>query len=119
VSRQGIYWDAGRHPLAVPLATDLSGISSGGVLAGIARDTAARWATPSSQPALLPYRSSYCPDPVADFCESWTSNISPNGKYIVGGEHAFDNTPVDGILWVNGVVASNYTGPNLDGAFVT
>jgi len=121
---KGIYWDASKHPFAVAQSGELHGISDSGVIAGqLGRSTgstAAYWASPSSQPVLLPYPTQIdcAVDPEKD-CYSWTSAISPNGKYIVGASSRGDYHSDMGILWANGTQVANYSDWDVIGSRVT
>jgi len=120
-SAQGIYWDASLHPTAVAQSTELSGLSDAGAMVGsigdprLLSDTAAQWANPNSQPALMPYPSAlFCSDPIAGECYSWGGPISPNGKYAIEYASQHDNHAPWTSLFVNGTVASNFGNWNLN-----
>jgi len=121
---QGIYWDISKHPTAVPKAGALAGISDSNILVGLVGQsdggTAAYWTSPTSQPTLLPYPSQIdCSVPAANNCYSWTTAISPNGKYITGGANLLDVHSSYGLMWINGVQASNYGGYEVNASQVT
>jgi probable HAF family extracellular repeat protein len=121
---QGIYWDTSKHPTAVPGSGGLVGISDANLLVGTVGPsdggTAAYWTSPTSQPTLLPYPSQIdCADPVRNFCYSWTTAVSPNGRYITGAANLEDIHTSYGLMWVNGVQVSNYGGYDVNANQVT
>jgi len=104
---QGVYWDAARHPTAVPQSIDLTGLSDGSALVGGLNTndpTAALWASPTGQPTTLPYAADlFCaPDPAQTLCSSTGGPMSPNGKYAVDYAWAGDNHEQYTSLFVNG-----------------
>jgi probable HAF family extracellular repeat protein len=120
---QGVYWDAGRHPTAVPQSIDLTGLSDGSALVGAvdtSDPTAALWSGPAGQPSILPYYAGlFCTNPVQSLCTSTGGPVSPNGKYAIDYGWAGDNHESYTSLFVNGAAAGNFGGYGIDVAQIT
>jgi hypothetical protein len=116
-SSAGIYWDASRHPTAIANSAEVTSLSDTGAIVGttggadVTAQTAARWASPTSQPSLLPYTTVLdCADPDAGECYSLATTISPNGKYIFAYASQHNFRARWGSIYVDGVIASNFNG---------
>jgi len=111
---QGIYWDVGRHPTAVPDAVNLTGLSDGVAIAGTTGgaqfdlQNAARWASQTGQPSVLPYSSKLteCPGQFAGFCNGFGGPISPNGRYVFAYATEGEARGYEGTLYSDGVAVS-------------
>lgn len=112
---QGIYWDAARHPTAVPGAINLTGLSDGLAIAGTTGgpqfdlQNAAQWASPTAQPSVLPYSPQLmeCPGQPPGFCNGFGGPISPNGRYVFANATEGEAWGYEGTLYSNGVAVSN------------
>ncbi len=112
---QGIYWDAGRHPTAVPEAVNLTGLSDGPAIAGttgsvqIDTQNAARWTSQTVQPIVLAYspQLTQCPTAPSGFCNGFGGPISPNGRYIFAYATEGETRPYQGTLYADGLAVSN------------
>ncbi len=113
---QGIYWDAGRHPTAVPEAVNLTGLSDGLAIMGTTGSSLhpetlnpARWTSPTTQPIVLGYspQLTQCPTAPSGFCNGFGGPISPNGRYVFGYETQGETSPYAGTLYADGSYESN------------
>jgi hypothetical protein len=112
---QGIYWDAGRHPTAVPEAGNLTGLSEGLALAGttgsrvVDLQYATRWTSPTVQPIVLAFspQLGQCATAPSGFCTGFGGPISPNGRYVFGYTTEGESRAYEGTLYVDGSPASN------------